>query len=52
MYFYGMDCYEGYLENQGLCLVYPRTLAGTEAERKLMAMLDEAAESYREERTT
>ena len=52
MYFYGMDCYEGYLENQGLCLVYPRTLAGTEAERKLMAMLDEAALSYRGERTT
>ena len=52
MYFYGMDCYEGYLENQGLCLVYPRKLAGTEAERGLTAMLDEAAESYREERRT
>lgn len=50
MYFYGMDCCEGYFENQGLCLIYPKTLVGTETERRLMAVLDEAAESYREER--
>lgn len=50
MYFYGLDCCEGFFENQGLCLVYPKELAGTETERKLAAVLDEAAESYREER--
>lgn len=50
MYFYGLDCCEGFFENQGLCLVYPKELAGTEAEQKLTAVLDEAAESYREER--
>ncbi len=50
MYFYGMDCCEGYFENQGLCLIYPKALVGTETERRLMAVLDEAAESYREER--
>ena len=50
MYFYGMDCCEGYFENQGLCLIYPRALVGTETEQRLMAVLDEAAESYREER--
>lgn len=50
MYFYGMDCCEGYFENQGLCLIYPKALVGTETERKLMAVLDKAAESYREER--
>lgn len=50
MYFYGLDCCEGFFENQGLCLVYPKELAGTEAEQKLTAVLDEAAGSYREER--
>lgn len=50
MYLYGMDCCGGYIENQGLCLVYPKALAGTEAEGRLMAVLDEAAASYREER--
>lgn len=50
MYFYGLDCCEGFFENQGLCLIYPKELAGTEAERKLTAVLDEAAGSYREER--
>lgn len=50
MYFYGMDCCEGYFENQGLCLIYPKALVGTETEQRLMAVLDEAAESYREER--
>ncbi len=50
MYFYGMDCCGGSNENQGLCLVYSKGLAGTENEKKLMAVLDEAAVSYREER--
>lgn len=50
MYFYGLDCCEGFFENQGLCMVYPKRLAGTESERKLMDVLDEAAESYREQR--
>lgn len=48
MYFYGMDRCEGTWENTGLCMVYPKAWAGTEDERKLMRVLDEAAESYRE----
>lgn len=50
MYFYGMDRCDGFWENNGLCMVYPRAYVGTENERKLMKVLDEAAESYREER--
>lgn len=50
MYFYGMDLCGETLENQGLCMVYPKELAGTETERRLMSVLDEVAESYREER--
>lgn len=50
MYFYGMDRCDGYWENNGLCMVYPKTYAGTESELKLMQVLDEAAESYREEK--
>lgn len=50
MYFYGMDRCDGFWENSGLCIVYPKVYAGTENEIKLMGVLDEAAESYREER--
>lgn len=50
MYFYGLDRCDGYWENNGLCIVYPKIYAGTENEKKLMRILDEAAESYREER--
>ncbi|WP_297870700.1 hypothetical protein [uncultured Oscillibacter sp.] len=50
MYFYGMDLCGGTLEHHGLCMVYPKALAGTEAEGKLTAVLDEAAESWSEER--
>lgn len=50
MYFYGMDRVDGFWENNGLCLVYPKAYAGTENEQKLMRVLDEAAESYREEK--
>ena len=50
MYFYGMDRCDCYWINNGLCMVYPIAYVGTEEERKLMRVLDEAAESYREER--
>ena len=50
MYFYGLDRCEGSWENNGLCMVYPKEYAGTENEIRLMQILDEAAESYHEER--
>lgn len=50
MYFYGLDRSGGFWENNGLCMVYPKEYAGTENEQKLMRVLDEAAESYREEK--
>lgn len=50
MYFYGMDRCDGFWKNNGLCIIYPKEYVGTENERKLMAVLDEAAESYSEER--
>lgn len=51
MYFYGMDRCDGFWENNGLCIVYSKAYADTENELRLMNVLDEAAESYREERT-
>lgn len=50
MYFYGMDRCDGYWENSGLCMIYPKAYMGTENEIKLMKALDEAAESYKEEK--
>lgn len=50
MYFYGMDRCDGYWENNGLCMVYPKAYMGTENEQKLIQVLDEAAESYCEEK--
>lgn len=50
MYFYGMDRCDGFWKNNGLCIVYPKVCVGTENEIKLMNVLDEVAESYREER--
>lgn len=50
MYFYGMDRCDGFWENNGLCMVYPKVYVGTENETKLMYVLDEVAESYSEER--
>ncbi len=50
MYFYGMDRCGGTWENSGLCMVYPKEYLGTENEKKLIQVLDEAAESYREEK--
>lgn len=49
MYFYGMDRCDGFWENNGLCMVYPKAYSGTENEKKLMDILDEAADSYNEE---
>lgn len=49
MYFYGMDRCDGFWENNGLCMIYPKMYVGTENEVRLMRVLDEAAESYREE---
>ena len=49
MYFYGYKrCGDPY-QCSGLCLVYPKEYIGTENERLLMQVLDEAAESYTEE---
>lgn len=48
MYFYGLDRCNGYWENQGLCLVYPKSYVGTAAEEQLIKMFDELAESYTE----
>lgn len=50
MYFYGLDRCDGAWENNGLCMVYQKVYMGTENERRLMQVLDEAAGSYREER--
>ena len=46
VYFYGVDRCDGYWENNGLCMVYQKEYVGTENERTLMCILDEAAESY------
>ena len=50
MYFYGLDRCDGFWKNNGLCMIYPKAYVGTENERKLMAVLDEVAESYSEAR--
>lgn len=52
MYFYGMDRCDGLWENNGLCMVYPKSYVGTENEVRLMQILDEAAESYKEVKVT
>ncbi len=50
MYFYGLDRCDGFWENNGLCIVYPKSYAGTENEIRLMQVLDKAAESYQEKK--
>lgn len=45
MYFYGLRW--DYFGNNGLCIVYPKAYKDTESERRLMLVLDAAAESYR-----
>lgn len=48
MYFYGLDRYDGFWENNALAVVYPKSYVGTSDEEKVIKMLDEAAESYTE----
>lgn len=48
MYFYGFDRCDGYWENNGLCVVYPKSYMGTESETALMRALDAVAASYSE----
>lgn len=48
MYFYGFVCKEGFWEQAALCLVYPKGYLGTDDEKKLMRVLDEAAESFQQ----
>ncbi len=52
MYFYGFVCEDGYWQQAGLCLVYPQEYAGTENEKKLMEVLDEAAGSFEQVRSS
>ena len=47
MYFYGFELEnEEYLDKAGLCMVYLKEYMGTENEKKLMAVLDEAAQTF------
>lgn len=47
MYFYGFEFEnEEYLDQAGLCLVYPKEYIGSENEKKLMQTLDEVAKSF------
>jgi len=50
MYFYALASGQGYWEQAALCLVYPKEYAGTEDEKALMGVLDEAAESFTQKR--
>lgn len=47
MYFYGFEQEDGYWSQAGLCLVYSKEYIATDDEKKLMRILDEAAESFR-----
>lgn len=48
MYFYGFELEEGeYWDKAGLCLVYEKEYVGTEAEKRMMNILDEAARSFK-----
>lgn len=49
--FYGFDREGGLWKNHGLCMVYPESYLGTENEKKLIKVLDDAAATYREELT-
>lgn len=50
MYFYAIDMCGGYLNNMGLCMIYPKSYENTDDEKKLISVLDKIAESYTEER--
>ncbi len=51
IYFYGYDSCDGFWENTGFALVYPKEYAGTENEKRLIQIFDAAAQSYKEEKT-
>lgn len=46
MYFYGFERKDEDCSPAGLCLVYHKDIVGTESEKMLMKVLDEAAESF------
>ncbi len=48
LYFYCLDMCGGSLENRGLCMLYPKEYMGTESEKRLIKLLDDAAASYSE----
>lgn len=48
IYMYGFDMADGAWENTALCVIYPKEYEGTNDEKRLIAVLDEAARSYRE----
>lgn len=50
VYFYGLDRFDGFWQNNALGVVYPRAYVGTSDEIKVMKMLDEVADSYTETR--
>ena len=45
---YGFDMADGAWENTALCVIYPMEYEGTNDEKRLIAVLDEAARSYKE----
>lgn len=49
VYFYGLDRCDGFWNNNGLCLVYPKEYLNTENEAKLQRVLDEVAQTYNEQ---
>ena len=50
VYMYGFDMADGAWENAALCVIYPKEYADTDDEKRLMAVLDAAAASYKETR--
>lgn len=47
MYFYAFERAEDVFNQAGLCVVYPKSMQGTEDEKELMQLLDRVAESFR-----
>ena len=47
MYFYAFERDEDVFNQAGLCVVYPKSMQGTEDEKELMQLLDRVAESFR-----
>ncbi len=46
MYFYAFICEKGFWEQAALCLIYQKEYVGTDDEKKLISVLDEAAETF------